>query len=85
MEFKINNNGDSVKTMTEHYLNLSKAIEAMSKALNEMHPHGRNYQTCDSPTQSHARDVDALMVCHASLQNIRDLRDNYLECLAPQV
>ena len=85
MEFKINNNGDTYETYVINYRSLCDAINEMSRVLNEMHPHGRNYQTCDSPTQSHARDVDALMVCHASLQNIRDLRDDYLECLAPQI
>lgn len=78
MEFKINNNGDTYETYIINYRALCDAIAELSRTLNEMHPHGRNYQTCDSPTQSHANDVDKFMIAHASLENIRDLRDDIM-------
>ena len=84
MEFQINNNGDTYEAYVSKYRSLCDAIDQLSTALGEMHPHGRNYQTCDSPIEAHRKDVDKFMVAHASLQNIRDLRDDMLDAILTQ-
>jgi hypothetical protein len=82
LNFKINNNGDTLPTLMGQYKDICTAISALSEALNAAHPHGRNYQTCDFPTEDHREDTDKFMVAHAMLGTIRDLRDEFEDAIA---
>ena len=58
MNFKVNMNGDTAETLIEGHLEVHRAADALITALNKMHPHGRNYQTCEDPIVAHTHDVN---------------------------
>lgn len=45
MKFHLNLNGDTFQTFVDHSYALNDALGALRKALGNMRPHGRNYQT----------------------------------------
>ena len=84
MLFRLNLNGDTFDTFRKHNADLGEAIDLLEKALNTMHPHGRNYQVNPGPTEAHRHDVDMQSVAWDALRVLVAYRTAHTNQLVTQ-
>ena len=79
---KINNNGDSLETISHNLAEAKKAVISAQASLSRCLPHGRNYQTVENGLASLAIDREIHYEYMDQLNKIvRELEDTQLRLL----